>query len=188
MAKVQPFDISCKVEPAKPGETFHLSAGELTLFDSIAQEHVRIIGTTGDYYSQNVVKAKRDPVYDEPVDRKWSGPFRIPIFFEYEGSDPYAEEQGKRQEFPASVWIARKDLDEKGAPSPQEADVVRVWNTPFFNSNAVDDEEVPGAGFFFDIIDVDTDGHLFDNPAFVGFKIQIKRRTEMSPERLVFQK
>lgn len=95
--------------------------------------------------------------------------------------------EGGRTTFGAEVWIARKSIEDIRAPQPNESDVLRIWNTPFFNEWAVDNAPSgqPNTGYFFDIIDVDDDGHLFDSPTFVGFKLSIKRRTEFTPERRI---
>jgi len=167
--------------------TLQMPECEHDLFDSIAQEHVNILGTDIDFWTHEVSKGTRDPLYDEPIGRVYVGPFRVKGYVSWPDSVPEARQEGGRTSFGAEVWIARKSIEDIRAPQPNESDVLRIWNTPFFNEWAVDNAPSgqPNTGYFFDIIDVDDDGHLFDSPTFVGFKLSIKRRTEFTPERRI---
>jgi hypothetical protein len=170
-----------------PFPTLQMPECEHDLFDSIAQEHVRILGTDVDYWSHEIEKAKRDPLYDEPVKRVFKGPFRIKGYVSWPDSVPEARMEGLRSTFNAEAWIARKELEDAGVKAPpSESDVLRIWKTPFFDQNSVNlDSKLTGGGYYFDIIDVDDDGHLFDSSTFVGFKLTLKRRTEFTPERRI---
>jgi hypothetical protein len=182
---IAPFPTLRKVGPYE-FPTLQLPDCEHDLFDSIAQEHVNIHGTDIDYWSHTVDSDSRDPLYDEAIERVYKGPFRLKGYVSWPDSVPEARFEGERTTFGAEMWIARKTIEDVRAPSPNETDVVRIWNTPFFNAWAVDTQDVgPNAGYFFDVIDVDDDGHLFDSPQFVGFKLSIKRRTEFTPERRI---
>jgi hypothetical protein len=176
--------------PAAPdvGDEFRLCDGERFLFDTWAVEHVRIQGTQIDFWSLDLAKSIKDPLYDEPSKRVWKGPFRLTGYMEYAPSAPEAREEGFRTTWASSIWLARKELEEAHAPSPFAGDVIRVWNTPFYKDDGVDGEEVPGSGYYFDIVDADHDGHLFDNSSFVGFRCDIVRRTEFTPERRLTNK
>lgn len=175
--------------PAAPlVDAFTLCDGERFLFDCWAQEHNRIGGTQIEFWSLNIEKSKRDPLYDEPVERVWDGPFRLIGYLEYPDKVPEAREEGLRSSWASSIWIARKEFEDAHAPAPVAGDVIRVWNTPFHQSVGVDAEDVPGRGFYFDVTDADDDGHLFDNASFVGFKCDITRRTEFTPERRLTNK
>lgn len=183
---LQPYP---KLRPVAPYPFPKLSLPECEhdLFDSIAQEHVDILGTDIDLYLHDIEKSKRDPLYDEPVQRVYLGPYRIKGYVSWPDSVPEARMEGLRSTFGAEAWIARKTLEDAGLKQvPGESDVMRIWRTPFFNEMAVDfDSQSPGAGYYFDIVDVDDDGHLFDSATFVGFKFTIKRRTEFTPERRI---
>ena len=167
---------------------FTLGDEERFLFDLWAQEHTHILGTTIEYWSLDVAGSKRDALYDEPVERKWLGPFKMKGYLGYAPSGPEAREEGFRTTFTTEIWISRKDFEDANCPSPNEGDAIRVWKTPFFDQWAVDGEDVPGRGYFFDVINVDEDGHLWDQSTFVGFRCDIKRRTEFTPERRIDNK
>lgn len=170
--------------PAAPlVEEFRLGDEERFLFDLWAQEHTQILGTPIDFWSLNTARTKRDALYDEPIERKWDGPFRITGFLTWPDSTPEAREEGFRTTWSGSIWVARKELEDKKAPSPNEGDVIRVWNTPFHQDFGVDGEDVPGRGYYFDLTNVNEDSHLFDRSTFVGFSSTISRRTEFTPER-----
>jgi hypothetical protein len=180
---VAPFVTYKRVAPC-PDKLLSLSDiadKEKDMFDSFSQEQVKIAGTTMDLYKLNLDRSKRDPLYDEPIERVYDGPYRMKCVMDYPASIPSTGEEGFRIEWPASVWIPRKELEDADAPTPFEGDVIRVWDTPFYRSF-----KVPASGFYFDVINVDTDGHLHDTPTFVGFRVTLKRRTEMAPERKIF--
>jgi hypothetical protein len=183
-AIIKPYPTLRKVAPYE-FSTLQMPDCEHDLFDSIAQEHVNIAGTDIDFYSHNVAGSKRDALYDEPVERVYGGPFRVKGYVVWPDTTPDVRMEGWRTIVNAEAWIARKEIEDKRCPAPSETDVLRFWNTPFFNDWAVDGEDVPNAGYYFDILNVNDDGHLFDSPQFVGFKMILKRRTEFTPERRI---
>lgn len=174
---------SCKVgaPTCHPGG-FTLGAEEAFLFDSVAAEINNIAGTDIDYFPLDPTRV-RDPLYDEPEERKFCGPFRLKGYAEWPSSTPEMREEGFKETFEATFYIARQAFDDAGAPYPNEGDAIRIWNTPYFNANAVINEEIPGAGYYFDVVDVDDQGHINDTAYFVGFSIGVRRRTEFTAER-----
>lgn len=183
-AIIKPYPTLRKVGPYEFA-TLQMPECEHDLFDSIAQEHVNIAGTDIDFYSHNVKGSTRDALYDEPVERVYGGPFRVKGYVVWPDTTPDVRMEGWRTVVNAEAWIARKEIEDKRCPAPSETDVLRIWNTPFFNNWAVDGEDEPNAGYYFDILNVNDDGHLFDSPQFVGFKMILKRRTEFTPERRI---
>lgn len=135
---VKPFRLpaGCQVdcESVKPSGSMTLSDSERFLFDSIAQEHLRTIGTQMEFWSQDIEGSERDPLYDEPIFRAWKGPYKIVGFIEKPDSIPEAREEGLRQTFPAAMWLARREFEDANAPAPKEGDILKVWNLPFYNS------------------------------------------------------
>lgn len=174
-----PAGIQVDCEGVKPAGSMTLGDSERFLFDSFAQEHVRTSGTPMEFWSQDIEGSERDPLYDEPIVRKWAGPFKIVGYLQRPDSIPEAREEGIRQTFPSEMWVARKEFEDANAPPPKEGDVMRVWNLPFYADIG------DGKGYFFDVIDSDEDGHLFDQASFVGFKLHVNRRTEFTPERRI---
>jgi hypothetical protein len=162
---------------------FTLGAEEAFLFDTVAQEINQIAGTEMDFYPLDPTRV-RDPLYDEPAQRVFLGPFRLKGYADWPSSTPEVREEGFKSTFEATFYIARKALDDIGAPYPNEGDVFRIWDNPYFNTNAAtNNEPIPGAGYYFDAVDVDDQGHINDTAYFTGFSINVRRRTEFTPER-----
>lgn len=182
---IQPYPTLRKVTPYQSNK-LGMPDCEHDLFDSIAQEHTGIAGTDIEYYSHEVTKATRDPLYDEPLKRVYSGPFRVKGYVAWPDTTPEVRMEGWRTVVNAEAWISRKEIEEKGCPAPSETDVLRLWKIPFFDKEwAVDGDNVPGSGYFFDVLNVNDDGHLFDSAQFVGFRLTLKRRSEFTPERRI---
>lgn len=163
--------------------TFNLDASEMFLFDLWANEHTSIAGTEIEFWSLDIGGSLVDPLYGEAIERRWAGPYRLKAWVHLPQDNPDVGQQGSRTIFDSALWIPRKQFEENNAPTPNENDVVRLWNLPFFRGYAVDDETVPGGGFFFDVINVNHDGHVFDQAGFVGFSLTLARRTDYTPER-----
>jgi hypothetical protein len=162
---------------------FQLCDGELFLFDTWAHEHVNIAGVDFELFHLDIEESTVDPVYNETVERVFQGSFELRGYFEFPPGVPETTEQGSHVDWESSLWIPRKELEEKHAPVPAEDDIIRVWRTPFFKTYGVFEQEIPDSGYFFDVTVVDEDGHLFDRSSFVGVKLTLKRRTEYTPER-----
>lgn len=169
-----PCSTECKLE---------LDGRESFLFDLWATEHVGIAGTTIEFWSLDLASSKRDPLYDEPTQRSWNGPYKIKAFASNPTGVTSTGEEGLRARWDASVWISRKELEQAGASSPSPGDILRIWDLPWINDDAVNGEAIPCAGFYFDVTEVEPEGRLFDNAMFVGFTLSIVRRTEFTPER-----
>ena len=182
--KIEPYPTLRKVAPY-PFPKLGLPDCEHDLFDSIAQEHVNIAGTDIDYFSHAVGKSTRDPLYDEPIKRVFEGPFRIKAYVAWPDTTPEVRMEGWRTVVNAEAWISRKEIEDGHCPTPSETDVLRIWNIPFYTDWSVDGDAVPNAGYFFDVLNVNDDGHLFDSAQFVGFRLTLKRRTEFTPERRI---
>ncbi len=182
--RILPYPTLRKVAPY-PFPTFQLPECEHDLMSSIAQEQVGIMGTDVDFFHHAILKATRDALYDEPITRVFEGPFRVKGYVTWPDTQPEASQEGFRTVTGAELWIARKELEDKRCPVPSETDVVRIWNTPFFNDWAVDGEDTENPGYFFDVLNVNDDGHLFDSASFVGFRMTLKRRTDFTPERRI---
>jgi len=169
--------------PAAQCQGLQLTMCEAGLFDAVTKEHVNVIGVEFDLFHLELAQSSRDPLYDEPVQRVFSGPFRLKGFFTMYETSPEAGQEGFRIGFDSSVFIARSTWEEANSPFPAESDVVRFWNLPFFRQLGVDGVNEPGNGFYFDVVKVDEEGFLHDQPYWMGIQLQLKRRTEFSPER-----
>lgn len=172
-----------KVE-GTPCGSFRFDGAELCLFDSIAEEQLQRAGTPIQYWQQDIENSKRDPLYDEPISRSWRGPYNLMAFVEYAAESMEAREEGTRSVWNGVLWIARISLEQAGGKAPEAGDVVRYWaDAAFYAKHSVIGANEPGSGYYFDVTNVDTDGHLFDSSKFVGFKLELARRTEFTPER-----
>jgi hypothetical protein len=119
-----------KVEKSKcpsPCPPFQLEESEACFFDHIAQEHVKAHGTELMFWHQNLEESIRDPLYDEPIDRVWAGPFKLVGFVEYMEGQPQMQEQGMSVRWQGRIWIARAELEDAHAPAPLEGDVLKFW-------------------------------------------------------------
>ena len=164
-------------------ESFSLGDSERALFDCITSEHVNIVGTPIAYYRQNQPQSIVDPVYNEPVKRAWLGPYLLKAFVTLSKQTSVGME-GLSSTFDGELFLPRSECERVNMQAPSEADIVQVWDTPYFNTQtAVDGFNIPGAGMFFSIVDSQEDGTLFDNPSFVGFKCVLRRTTQQTPER-----
>jgi len=146
------------------------------------------VGTDIMYWHQNVSRSVRDPLYDEPIERAWDGPYQLKGFVEYMESQPQMKEEGLTIRWQGTIWIARAAVEAISAPVPLEGDVFRFWNNRFFNQHAVNQDTdavtgPPASGYYFDVTNVDDEGHVFDTGYFVGLRIRVMRRTEFTPER-----
>ena len=162
---------------------FAISDTERALFVHFADEHTQMIATDCDFFSQQVDKSTRDPLYDEPLERSFTKPFSIRAWFSWPSSTPVTGEEGFRFAFQSQAWIPILQLENVGAPTPFEGDILRVWNVPYWNELGAAGEKIKGAGMFFDITNADTDGHINDQATFTGFRVDLKRRTEFGAER-----
>jgi hypothetical protein len=159
---------------------------ERLLFDTYATEHsATISGTEILYFVRDMERSKRDPLYDEPVHIVWIGPYKLKGSFDK--PEPIREtiEQGQRAEWDAIITFPRSIVEAAGMRVPLVGDVVQVWDIPFFNEEGVDHAPVPGRKFAFDVENVDSDGHVNNEAAFVNFRLTVKRRTEFTPERRI---
>jgi hypothetical protein len=186
----KPSKVEC-FHPAKPATStvtaqtvFQLDDSELALFDTWAAEQSGTIpGTDIKYWKVDLKKTKKDPLYSEPVQPVFAGPFDLQGVFSDIEYAAEASERGFRQVHTASLWIARALVEQAGLAPPKEADVILVWKGPFFDAYTEPEPFMQGTGYYFDVVSAEADGHPFDGPAFTGFKLKLSRRTEFNPDR-----
>jgi hypothetical protein len=162
------------------------TVGEKFLFDLIGSEHAKFSGTTIEFYNMDRERTQVDPLYGEAVEKVWVGPYKLIGHIEWPDPRPENREEGYRTTHIASAWIARTEFEQAHLEWPSRGDIVRVWSIPFFDAAAVDDESTPNAGYYFNIVNVQDDGHMFTNADFAGFKLELRRYSEFVPERRIF--
>lgn len=156
---------------------------ELMIADRDAQEHTRQVGTKIKYFQLDIKYSKIDPLYDEPIEPKYSGAFNLYAYVSWPNPEFMVRDDGVHTVMQSAVWIARKEAEDVGLNKPKPGDIILFWDIPYFRNVATNGREIDGASMFFDVIEVKDDGHLYDTPYFVGFKIDIKRKTEFGAER-----
>lgn len=167
------------------GVGLQITDEEKPLYDSVAVESTLAEGEPVEFYSQDLDRTVRDPVTRQVRKRAWKGPWVVKSRIEWPDSTPEVREEGFVTNWSSRIWMPRALLEQLGAPVPQEGDVVRFWDIPFFNDKIRLKQLFP-AGLFFNVVDVDSDGHIGSTSTFVGFWLTIKRRTDYPPERRVF--
>lgn len=95
-----------------------MDGSEICLFDSIVEEHVNIVGTAIEYWHQDKGAATRDPLYDEPLQRAWKGPWKLKAFVEYIPGEAEMREEGFRVTWRGNIFIPRATLESLNAPPP----------------------------------------------------------------------
>jgi hypothetical protein len=150
---------------------------EACMASSLAQELNGLAGTPGYFWSLKRAR-HRDALYGEPGEGGWSfsGPWRMPVVFQFaESTDaaPSVSPAGYQKNADAKLWVARADLEARGAPEPKEGDVWMVWPN---NGNEYQ---------FWDVVNSGRDGQLWDTATYVQHEITLKRRSEFEPGRKV---
>lgn len=171
-----------KTGPQKCGP-FALDGRDSTMFDHFAQEHVAASGTDILLWHQDLENSIRDPLYDESIERVWQGPFKFKGYVQYMAGEPSMRDEGMTVRWQGTIWIARKELEDKKTPAPLEGDVVKFWENKFFAEHGVNAEHGVEGGYYFDVINADDIGHVNDSDHFVGITLTVLRRTEFTPER-----
>lgn len=172
------------VSPMKEGEDFRISDSERALIEGYAGEQTHIGGVPVDYWCINAVDTVRDPLYAEPIERKFVGPFRLFAIFQAPQQDVMVTEEGLAAKFTSTCTIPRKAFEDAGAPLPGPGDVLNVWNIPLYTAiSTVEALPLPGSGYFFDVLQANPDGYIADSPSFVRWVMPLKRNTTFAPER-----
>lgn len=176
-----------RIRSKEAGEPFALTAFDRPEFDCVAYEHSRSAGTEIQFYSQILDATTIHPAYGEPLPegRVFRGPWKLKGWFAWTDSVPTIRVEGFTRSYDSQAWIARLEIEKEHAPQPKEGDVLLVWNTPFFQGADEDSvgDKIPKMSYYFDVVDSDDDGHLFDTPEFVGFTISLRRDSGYTPER-----
>jgi hypothetical protein len=171
----------------QPGQSFSLNTQDKWLYDHVAAEVTNISGTSVDMFQFDPGTSTWDPVYGEPLQRQYAGPLTFKATVEWPEGTPEALEEGSDIIWPGGLWIPRATIEQANARAPRRGDIVRFWSIPFFESFGVDNvPNVPNSGYFFILIKVNDDGHVFDAADFSAFRCDLKRTTKFSPERLIF--
>ena len=131
--KFFPRKEACTFKPWPADQGLQITDNEIKLADSIAEETTDIAGTPVDFYYQDLERSVVDPLFREPIERAWSGPYKLKAFVEWADSVPETREEGLRSAFSSRAWIPRVAFEAAGLDAPAEGDILRFWNIPFFN-------------------------------------------------------
>jgi hypothetical protein len=185
---IPPFKLKPVHQPSdhRLGERpeFRLDGDELQMWDVFAQEPINAAGTLCELWRRNLAKSVVDPLYSEPTQVAFDGPYVFYANIEWPESTPEASEEGMRVVFPSGCWIPRKTIEEVGAAGVRKGDILRFWKLPYFDEKSSNYQHIPGEGYYFDIIKTNDDGHLHDAAQFVGFRCDLKRKSAFGPEEM----
>jgi hypothetical protein len=188
---IPPFKLKPVHQPSdtRLGEVpeFRLDASELQMWDVFAQEPIHAAGTDCELFTRNLQKSKIDPLYSEPAETVFDGPYLIRANIEWPEFTPEVSEEGMRGVWPSGAWIPRKTIEDVRARAPREGDILRFWKLPYFDERASNDQHLTYAGYYFDVIKVNDDGHLHNTSAFVGFRCDLKRKSSFGAEEQFFK-
>ena len=150
--------------------------GDKCLFDSVAQEVIRLSGVNEEdaiIFQLNEEESQVHPLYAEPMQTEYKknaqGTYGIkcPLFFELPDRTPVAGEEGYRVDKISKVWIADKDLRDRDLRDPRIGDIIYVWN------------------LYFDVTDFRKEGVPNDAPTTSMWMLSVVRRTKVPPESLM---
>lgn len=182
IAPLKPPKIRQPSDDPNGGGEFRLDGAELFLRDLYAQEPTNIGGTVCELFTRDIANSVVDPLYGEPSQSSFNGPYRLMASVEWPEATPEVDDEGLRDLWPSGVWIPRKTIEEVGARAPREGDIVRFWELPYFDLTAGNNQPGTKAAFYFDVIQVNDDGHSHDDATFVAFRCNLKRRSDAPPE------
>lgn len=167
--------------PTEDGEV----PDELALFDSVAQEPARLSGDTVEIYP--LITAKhRHPLYKEPSDGGgpvYGTPFRIPAALEYareSATTATSSDAGLVSSTDAYLWIARKEIDEKGEKLPKVGDVVHFWQ--YAPMGSVRSES------FWDVVLAPTMGDLWSQATYTMIKVSLRQKSSFQASEKVIKR
>jgi len=168
---------------------------------SLEEERIELVGPTCEYYSLNRGK-NVDALYGEPTnDPLYGGSANrgdpaisneawnfypdilagqdlvtFPVAIEYQEGDnrnPTARTEGFVYEYDAIIYISRNHWECAYEDTviagrvPKEGDVLYVFNE------------------WWDVVKAGKHGFILDSPDYVGFKIEVRKRTQFTPDRKV---
>jgi hypothetical protein len=154
-------------------------------FDARVREINRLAGTCAiTYYALNFEATPKDPLYGEPIEEiHVRDPLRDTLGIAFSGLLEYPEqsvrtgEEGQHADYDASLWLARKDFEEKfpipnapkGTPcarQPKVGDVIQVQDR------------------YYDVMAIDAQGQFNDTIArHANWLLKLKHRTEFDARR-----
>ncbi len=156
-----------------------IDGSEVFIHDMVASDLNEAAGDEINYYSLNKDSSTIDPLYGEFIDRDIDGPWKLPALVAWDQQTPMTGEAGYTVEFNGKCTISRVHFEDFHAPYPIEGDIIEMWRTPYHDIDSM------GLGLFFDVVQVNNDGHINDSPTFIQFILILKRRPQFGPERRI---
>lgn len=176
--KTQPGGVNRAFPPSENGD----EPSEMELFDSVAREPARLSGDKVKLWVLSVAE-NRHPLYGEPSEEgRWGfnedRVFEFPASLMYDRPDDIsteATERGKKKTREAMLYVARRELEEIGAPEPKAGDVVEFWGYAPFG----DDHRHS----FWDVVGADPSGDIWTQPTYTMMRFKIRWREKFLAER-----
>ena len=134
----------------------------------IEAERNRLTGPTATYY-QLLRGRNVDPLYNEPVTWEFTK-FEVVVSVEWEERDNRefeAEEEGSHAEVDAIARVARNAWEKVSTTRPKEGDVI------YFHER------------YWDVIKANEGSRMLDTSNFVGYQMELRKRSRFDPERRV---
>lgn len=155
---------------------------ERPLWDSFAQEPARLGGTPVLFYSLRRAK-NHHPLYREPSaagkDWEFNGPWELAGSFQTDDTDYQGTGEGSTKTSSGTLWVARKEFEDAGAPDPKIGDVIELWTEAPFDGVA--------KPRFWDVVEphADSDSHVMNTGIFTLWKLTLKSRSTFHAQRKV---
>lgn len=150
-------------------------------FNCVSREVVRLAGMYCFYFVLDVVKSRKDPLYGEMEEEIFNpekdsvNGIKLPCFTRATEHSTTASEEGRRTEWDAELWIAKKDWEQyigvvgSNSSKPKIGDIILAWDK------------------YYDVIDTHRDGFLDDERSvFTQWRLDLKKREKYDPERRTF--
>jgi len=141
------------------------------LFDSVAQEVNKLAGITAIIYQFDQAASKRDPLWDEEIDTVYKKNTKgvqgveCPVFFKDPDRTAMTGEEGYRLDRISNVFIATKDLEDRGLRVLVVGDIVKIW------------------GQYFDVTESHkAEGNVSDTGVCTSYTFDVVMRTKALPE------
>lgn len=142
-------------------------------FDSVAQEVIKLAGTTAIIYQFEEVESSRDALWDEEIETVYkknsegNPGIECPVFFKAPDKSGLTGEEGYRLDRTSELHVAWRDLESRGLRRLRPGDIVKVWD------------------MYFDVIESHaTEGYINDTPTKSTIVFDVTRRTKGPPESL----
>lgn len=139
---------------------------DLCFWSSISQEVNCLSGTTAVIFQFDEKTSVIDPYYAEVTTAAFKGNgIKCPVMFKSPDKTPISGEEGLRFEESSSVFVSKKDLDERKLREPAIGDLFQCW------------------GLMYEVTNVSSTGGRFSDTGITAeYEVSLMRKTKDAPE------